>query len=125
MKRARISVTAGILNIISGVFALIGGITVASISGTPMADAITRYYMYSTGSSTATTVSSATLVIGILATVLIVLGVVSTLGGIYALRKKVWVLTLTGAIVSLFYLPPLGIPSTIFTFLSKREFAQY
>ena len=124
MKRAWIPVTAGILNVISGVFALIGGMAVASIPGTPMSNAIVSYYIYSTGSGAATTESVATLIIRIVATLLIFLGVTSLLGGIYALRRKFWGLTLAGAVFSLFYLPPLGIPSTIFTLLSRREFAQ-
>ena len=57
---------------------------------------------------------------------LIVLGVISVIGGIFALQRRVWGLALAGAICALF--PPplivLGILSTIFLALSRKEFAQ-
>ena len=123
MKGRWMPAAAGILNIISGVFVLIGGIAVATALGTPMAMAVTRYYMYSVGSSATITPSDVTIVIGILAAVLIVFGIVSALGGIYSLNRNVWGLALAGAIFAFFYLPPLGIPAVIFITLSRNEFA--
>ena len=122
MERAWMPKTAGILNIISGAFLLVGGMVVASLLGTPMATAVTRYYMYSVGSSATITPSVVANVIGILATVLIVPGIVSLLGGIYALRRSVWGLALAGAIFTFFSLPPLAIPAIVFLALSENEF---
>lgn len=57
---------------------------------------------------------------------LIVLGVISIIGGIFALQRRVWGLALAGAICALF--PPplivLGILSIIFLALSRKEFTQ-
>ena len=61
-----------------------------------------------------------------LGAVLIVIGIVSVIGGTFALRRRLWGLSLAGAILALF--PPrlivLGILSIIFLALSKGEFDQ-
>ena len=114
--------TAGVLNIISGTFFLIGGIAVATALGTPMAEAVADYVMYSLGSASTLTPSVITIVLGILAAVLIIPGTVSLSGGIYALKRSLWGLAIAGAIFAFFYLPPLGIPAIIFIALSKGEF---
>jgi hypothetical protein len=58
--------------------------------------------------------------------VLIVIGIISVIGGAFALRRRLWGLSLAGAILALF--PPrvivLGILSIIFLALSKGEFDQ-
>ena len=123
MERTWKPTTAGILNIISGAFFLIAGISVISLLGTPMAEAVAGYSLYSIGSDAVVTSSIVISVISITATLLIVPGIVSVLGGIYALKRSLWGLPLAGAILTLFYLPPLGIPAIIFTALSKKEFA--
>ena len=51
------------------------------------------------------------------------LGIVALIGGIFALRRKVWGFALTGAILACFCLPPLGILSVIFLAVRKKEFA--
>lgn len=56
--------------------------------------------------------------------VIIIVGIIALVGGIYALRRKIWGLALAGSIcatISLFtwYL---GILAIIFTVLSKKEF---
>ena len=56
---------------------------------------------------------------------LIVMGVIALIGGIFALRRKVWGFALAGAILSLPLLPAgtaLGILSIIFLSKSKGEF---
>jgi len=58
-----------------------------------------------------------------LAAVLIVPGIVSLLGGIYALKRSVWGLALAGSISTFLSSTPLGIPAIVFTALSKKEFA--
>jgi len=55
----------------------------------------------------------------------IVLGVIALLGGIYALKRKVWRLALAGAILSIPLLPAgtiFGILSIVFLSKSKSEF---
>ena len=55
----------------------------------------------------------------------IAFGTVALIGGISALRRKVWGLALTGAILTLWMIPVgtvLGILSIVFLFKSKGEF---
>ena len=55
---------------------------------------------------------------------LIILGIVAIVGGIYAIRRKVWGMALAGAICALFSVfGVLGILSIIFVSLSRKEFA--
>ena len=99
MERTWKPTTAGILNIISGAFFLIGGITVLSLLGQPiMATPWASYAMYSMGLSGTPSASFVTTFIVILATVLIVPGVVSMLGGFYSIKRSVWGLALAGSI---------------------------
>ena len=123
MERTLKPVVAGVLNIVAGAFFLLGGIAVVTTLGTPTAMAITRYYMYSVGSSATITPSDITTVISVTAAVLIVPGIVSVLGGIYSLKRSLWGLALAGGVFALFYLSPLGIPAIIFTALARKEFA--
>jgi len=121
MARTWMPTTAGILNIISGVFVLIGGIAVATLDESMVA-AITRYCIYSVGPGVELTPLVVTIVIAGLAAVLIISGIISISGGICALRRRLWGWALTGAIFTFSYLPPSGIPAIIFTALSKKEF---
>lgn len=104
--------TAGILSIIGGGINLISVITRASVGRFGMMRGL-----YTMGGYTR---------FGPLEVVLIILGVVAIVGGVFALRRRIWGLALAGAICALF--PPriivLGILSVIFIVLSKREFAQ-
>jgi len=97
---------AGILNIISGVFGLIGGVFLVGVGiiiGNAMPD-ITFISFF------------------VLAALLIVLGVLAIVGGVYALQRKMWWLELAGAISTTLFSPIMGIAAIIFTVLSKSEF---
>jgi hypothetical protein len=99
--------TAGILSIIAGVLNLIVGIALAA------ADVMLLGPMIGIP------------VLGPLAAVLIVLGIVSLVGGIFAIQRRIWGVALAGAICALF--PPpviiLGILAIVFVALGKREFS--
>ena len=123
MERTLKPTAAGILNIVSGFFFLIGGIAIVGLLGQPMATSVAGYVMYSTGLRGTPSTSFVITIIAILAATLIVLGVVSLLGGIYSLKRSVWGLALAGSISTFISLIPLGIPATILTALSKKEFA--
>jgi len=124
MERTWIPTTAGILNIISGTFFLIAGITVLGLLGQPtVAMPWASYAMYSMGLSGTPSASFVTAFIITLATMLIVPGITSLLGGIYALKRSLWGLALAGSIFAFFYLPPLGTSAIVLTALSKKEFA--
>lgn len=62
--------------------------------------------------------------LAVLAVPFTILGILAIVGGVFALRRKVWGLALAGSIVSLFSLHffILGIAAVVFTALSKNEF---
>ena len=100
--------TAGILSIIAGVIGAIGGIMLAVI-----------------GRSIPLIPTTPEIGAGILAAIgipLIILGIVAIVGGIYALRRRLWGLALAGSICSLICVWFLGIPAIIFAALGKGEF---
>jgi hypothetical protein len=107
MEKTWKPVTAGILSILSGVVASLVGIG-AIVKG----DLARRMIFHRGGEA-----------IGVL---LLVLGIVAIIGGIFAIRRHAWGLALAGAICALF--PPqvvvLGILAIIFVALSKGEFDQ-
>ena len=54
--------------------------------------------------------------------VFVFIGIVSIIGGVYALQRRIWVFALAGAIGSCIAFPFFGIPSVIITSLAKDEF---
>jgi hypothetical protein len=48
--------------------------------------------------------------------------ILAIVGGIYALKRKMWRLALAGSIAGFFGSQPLGVAAIIFTALSKSEF---
>jgi hypothetical protein len=99
--------TAGILSIVAGVLNLIVGIALAATDVMLLGPIIGLP------------------VLGPIAAVLIVLGIVSLVGGIFAIQRRIWGVALAGAICALF--PPpviiLGILAIVFVALGKREFS--
>ena len=55
----------------------------------------------------------------------IILGIVAFTGGIFALRRRVWVMAVTGAIFAIPCMPVLGTLAIIFIALADQEFALY
>jgi hypothetical protein len=55
-------------------------------------------------------------------TFLLAAGVLAIVGGIYALKRKMWKLALAGSIAAFFGSSSLGVAAIIFTALSKKEF---
>jgi hypothetical protein len=51
-----------------------------------------------------------------------IVGILAIVGGIYALRRKIWGLALAGSIAAFFPSWILGIAAIVFTALSKNEF---
>jgi hypothetical protein len=98
--------TAGILSIVAGALNLIVGIALAATDVMLLGPLIGFP------------------VLGPLAAVLIVLGIVSVVGGIFAVQRRIWGMALAGAICALF--PPpviiLGILAIIFVAMGKGEF---
>ena len=51
------------------------------------------------------------------------IGIVALIGGIYALKSRVWGFALAGAILAIICGGPFGVLGTIFIALRKREFS--
>ena len=104
MERTWKPTTAGILCIIAGVIGVISGLTVAILGGIG-GSFFGMAWM------------------GAIGVPLIVSGIVAIVGGIYALRRRIWGLALAGAICAVFsgYLI-LGILAIIFVAIGKDEF---
>ncbi len=104
MKRTWKPTTAGILTIIAGAVQILVGL------GSLREHELARRFMPQRP---------------ILGLFLLLLGIVSIIGGVFALNRKVWGMALAGAVCSL--LPPhiavLGILSIIFVALGKNEFS--
>ncbi|MCD6230712.1 MAG: hypothetical protein J7J88_02400 [Dehalococcoidia bacterium] len=99
--------TAGILSIVAGGGGVVWGIAVAvggSLSvGVPLGVAGMHNFF-------------------IVTVILVLLGAMAIVGGIYALQRRNWGLALAGSICSLFCLWFVGIPAIIFTVMGKEEF---
>ncbi len=50
------------------------------------------------------------------------LGILAIVGGVYALKRRIWGLALAGSIAAIFGSFPLGIAGLVLTVLSKTEF---
>jgi hypothetical protein len=61
-------------------------------------------------------------IIGLAATVMLLINMTAIVGGICALRKKVWGLALAGAVCAIFPAQVLGIVSVVFIAISRKEF---
>ncbi len=104
MERTWRGTWAGILAIIGGCFGIGVGAFVAS--GAALYGALTGMGM-----------------LGAIGAPLIGLGIVALIGGIFALRRRAWGFALTGAILALFPIVPLGVLAIIFVSMGRREFA--
>lgn len=122
VKKTAMPTVAGILDIISGVVGLItvlGLIIAIVVIGSP-----TIFWGNIHGvvpSMTAVYIQNILLIITVPVASLSILALV---GGIYALRRRKWGLTLAGSIASIPLLGglPVGITATILTAISKNEF---
>ena len=106
---------AGILNIVSGALSLVMlafvviGVSVFMIAeGTHMPG-----YMPAMGPGLLSTA---------IAMPVLIADVLAIVGGIYALKRKIWGLALAGSIAALFASWPLGIAAIVFTVMSQKEF---
>ena len=59
---------------------------------------------------------------GVIGGFCILFGILALVGGIYAVRKKLWGLALAGSIGGIFTFFPVGIVAVIFTAMAKAEF---
>ena len=121
MERTWKPTTAGILSIIAGAAGIAGGVLIALFGG------ILGLVSALVGSLGEIAVSGFLDglggIIGVIGAAAIGLGIVAIIGGIFALRRRVWGLALTGAILATSSMPVLGVLAIIFVSMGKKEFA--
>jgi hypothetical protein len=108
-KKTWMPMTAGILDIVAGSFGLIGAFVFAFMGSIMrMVPDVPTFLC--------------PIFIGIAGPVAIV-AILAIVGGVYALRRKIWGLALAGSIAA-FFTPSwaLGVAAIVFTILSKNEF---
>jgi len=116
-------IVAGILNIIVGIFNLLGMFVIVLVlvgigSGILALSTVTNLMpLWLSG-----IIQSLLIIIAIL---LAVFSALPLIGGIYAVQRKNWGLALAGSIVAILSSTPLGIASTILVALAKNEFESY
>ena len=117
MERTNKPTTAGILNIITGALGIIWAIMMfigyCVVSGTCAVPGGIGYIPEFVPG----------MILG-WAVIQLILSVLVLVGGIYALRRKIWGLALAGSIVAILLFFPLGIPATVFAVQAKDEFEQ-
>jgi hypothetical protein len=106
---------AGILDIIAGVISLLGSLITALLVGVFFSSSYDGY----SGQQL-----PAVIIWVVIFLPFFVVSLLAILGGIFALRKKVWGLALAGSIASILtiWAWPLGVASVIFISLSKAQF---
>ena len=111
---------AGILNIVAGVSNLLGvfGVIIAivAIGSNPY------FWQFFPAAGFPLTIGFLQTILIISAVFLAIVGILPLLGGIYAVKRKMWGLALAGSIAAIFGSTPLGIVSTVFTAIAKDEF---
>ena len=113
MEKTWKPMVAGILNIVSGAFALLSviGLVIAIV-------VIESDFFVEPGIP-----DFVTTVLWIVAIPFFIIGVLAIMGGVYALRRKTWELALAGAVATTVYWFFVGIPTIVFIAQSKDEFA--
>ena len=107
-KQTWMPMAAGILDIIAGSFGLICSLIFIFIGGIARFVPDVPTYLWSAFT--------------VLAVPFALIGILAIVGGIYALRRKIWGLALAGSIAAFFPSWLLGIAAVVFTALSKNEF---
>jgi hypothetical protein len=113
---------AGLLNIVSGVTHLLGGIFVLIFGW--LGDGVFNILWYGMVGTPLTPVTQPVdqALQFVLAIPVIIISTVVIITGIFALRRRYWILVLIGSCCSLLLTWFLGLPAIIFTILSKSSF---
>jgi hypothetical protein len=111
--------TAGILDLVAGVPALLIGIVViAGIAGF----GVLGWLSWLSDVAGVAGVAGVGVIMGAIGVSLIIFALVAIVGGVFALRKRIWGLALAGSIFALFCAWIFGIPAIVFTVMGKKHF---
>ncbi len=120
MKKTGRPIAGGILNIVSGALNILGfvGVIIAIVVVTP------AYWIASDGFGPVGVfeIGILTTILWIGAIILLIVGILPLIGGIYAVQRKKWGLALAGSIAAIVGSSVMGILATIFTVMAKDEF---
>jgi phage-related protein len=112
-------VMAGILDIVGGAIGMVGGLLLVVLSSLFQVIRETLRMDPAVIQSIEQAISS----LIALPVVYTFIGIVSIIGGVYALQRRIWPFALAGAISSCIAFPFFGIPSIIITALARDEFS--
>ncbi|MFC1958790.1 hypothetical protein ACFLV6_02625 [Chloroflexota bacterium] len=115
---------AGLLNIVSGVTHLLGGIFILIFGW--LGDGVFNILWYG---MVGTPLTPITQPVGqelqfILAIPVIIISILSVIAGIFAIRRQNWIMVLIGSCCTFLITWFLGLPAVLFTILSKNKFQQ-
>ncbi len=116
MDRSWMPTAAGILNIIAGVFALLGALALIFVGTVTM-----TVPEMTVDSNDDLPLAVVTGMIWAMVALSVVAGSLAIIGGIVALRRTGWAWPLTGAITALFSAMPIGVFALILVVLSEKE----
>ena len=116
MDKSWIPTVAGVLEIVSGVSALIGALFLGFAGGMV-------HWIPELQDDPEVPVAMITGLIGSLAALVLLGGVVCVVGGIAGVRRRGWMWAMAGAIASIFLMPPAGLIALILVILGEKEFA--
>jgi len=108
-------IVAGVFNIVVGAFCILGALSmgIGALFFIPVSGDMFGRIPFGAG-----------LIFLLAAIPLIVLGVISIIGGIYNLQRRMWGWALAGSITTAITSNVLGIVSIVLTAISKNEFTQ-
>jgi hypothetical protein len=109
----------GILSIVSGAIGVLGAIVLfffTTLFGAIFTD---PYFGVSDGTEVLPFIAT---IYGGMGVILLIFSVVAIIGGVYALKKKLWGMVLAGAICGLLAFWPTGIAAIILISIGKNEF---
>ncbi len=122
MERTWKPTTAGILTIIAGCLGIGGGALITLVAmplglGGAIAGGLGE-------AAIGALLGGFAGIIGMIGAGIIGVGIVALIGGIYALRRRIWGFALAGAILATICTMPLGVLAIIFVSMGRREFAR-
>ncbi len=119
MKLTWKPIMAGILDIISGAIGMVGGVYFVVLSS------VFRAMHEVMGMDPALIQQTEIIISRLFAVpfVLVFIGIISIIGGVYALQRRIWAFALAGAITSCIVFPFFGLPAIILTGLAQEEFS--
>ncbi len=116
MDRQWIPTVAGVLEIVSGVFALIGALAVGFACGIINSIPDVR-------NDPDVPIEMLTALFTTLALVILAVGIVSFVGGFAGIRRRGWTRAMAGAIAALLIAPPAGIFALVLVIVGENEFS--